>query len=126
MPGRAHPGSAQARPMRVRARVRTQNIMYTLHNSGRYTHNLAMSSITEAVKIAACRMGFSKLTPQQEQATTAFVNGNDVFVSLPTGSGKTACFAVLPFTFDILHGEQGCIVMVVSPLTALMKDQVSW
>ena len=83
-----------------------------------------MSSITEAVKIAACRMGFSKLTPQQEQATTAFVNGNDVFVSLPTGSGKTACFAVLPFTFDILHGEQGCIVMVVSPLTALMKDQV--
>ena len=85
-----------------------------------------MASTTEAVKAAACRMGFSKLTPQQEQATTAFVNGKDVFVSLPTGSGKTACFALLPITFDILLGEEGCIVIVVSPLTALMKDQVSW
>ena len=56
----------------------------------------------------------------------AFVNGNDVFISLPTGSGKTVCFAVLPFAFDILLGEQGCITIVVSPLTALMRDQVSW
>ena len=85
-----------------------------------------MPSTTEAVRAGACRIGYSKLTPQQEEATVAFVNGNDVFISLPTGSGKTVCFAVLPFAFDILLGEQGCIAIVVSPLTALMRDQVSW
>ena len=77
-----------------------------------------MPSTTEAVRAGACRIGYSKLTPQQEEATVAFVNGNDVFISLPTGShsGKTVCFAVLPFAFDILLGEQGCIAIVVSPL----------
>ncbi len=84
-----------------------------------------MPSTTEAIKAGARRIGYSKLTPQQEEATMAFVNGKDVFVSLPTGSGKTVCFAVLPFAFDILLGEQGCIAIVVSPLTALMRDQVS-
>ena len=90
-------------------------------------HNLdvAMPSTTEAIRAAACRIGYLKLTPQQEEATVAFVSGQDVFVSLPTGSGKTVCFAVLPFAFDILLGEQGCTAIVVSPLMALMRDQVS-
>ena len=84
-------------------------------------HNLdvAVPSTTEAIRAAACRIGYLKLTPQQEEATVAFVSGQDVFVSLPTGSGKTVCFAVLPFAFDILLGEQGCIAIVVSPLMAL-------
>ena len=55
----------------------------------------------------------------------SFVNGNDVFVILPTGSGKLLCFAVLPFVFDSLYGRVGSIAIVISPLLALMKDQVS-
>ena len=59
-----------------------------------------MPSTTEAVRAGACRIGYSKLTPQQE-ATVALVNGNDVFISLPTGSGKTVfCLLLLIFYWE--------------------------
>ena len=56
--------------------------------------------------------------------TPCFVDGRDVFVMLPTGSGKSLCYTALPSVFDILRGKDGHIVIVVSPLVALMKDQV--
>ena len=44
---------------------------------------------------------------------------------LPTGFGKSLCYGVLPFIFDELEKqEEGAIVIVVTPLTAIMKDQV--
>ena len=49
----------------------------------------------------------------------------DVFICLPTGSGKSLCYAALPYAFDGLYGRESSIVIVVSPLIALMKDQVS-
>jgi len=61
---------------------------------------------------------------------TAFVKGNDVFVFLPTSGGKSLCYACLPWVFDALRsgGEVGSehlsIVVVVSLLLSLMKDQV--
>ena len=57
----------------------------------------------------------------------AFVEGQDVFVSLPTGSGKSVCYACLPLVFDLLRsqGDHRSIVVVVAPLTALMQDQVA-
>lgn len=54
-----------------------------------------------------------------------------MFVSLPTGSGKSVCFACTPLVFDKLrrHKESGpchhCITVIVSPLNALMEDQVA-
>lgn len=54
-----------------------------------------------------------------------FMLDRDVFVSLPTGSGKSLCYCILPAVFDILREESTpSIVVVVSPLIALMKDQV--
>ena len=50
--------------------------------------------------------------------------GNDVFVSLPTGSGKSVCYGILPIVFDLLREKPGSVVVVVSPLISLMKDQV--
>ena len=46
-------------------------------------------------------------------------------VSLPTGYGKSLCYVLLLSVFDIKLGlvENTSIVMVVSPLIALMKDQ---
>ena len=62
---------------------------------------------------------------EQEQAIASFVSGNDVFVALPTGFGKSLCFVLLPRVFDLLRGvEKLSVVMVVSPLVALMKEQV--
>ena len=74
---------------------------------------------------ATQRLGYPSLRENQYKAVFSFLNGNDVFVILPTGSGKSLCFAVLRFAFDDLHGRVGSIVIVISPLIALMKDQVS-
>ena len=55
-----------------------------------------------------------------------FLEGYDVFVSLPTGGGKSLCFACLPMVFDRLRGvTHRCIAAIVSPLKALMHDQVT-
>ena len=45
----------------------------------------------------------------------------------PTGYGKSLCYACLPLLFDrLLHKPAGfSIVLVVSPLVALMTDQVT-
>ena len=47
----------------------------------------------------------------------------DVFVSFPTGFGKSVIFQALPMVFDGFTGESGHIVIVVSPLLSLIKDQ---
>ena len=78
----------------------------------------------EAIEKACKRLGFQDLRSAQEEVVLNFLEGRDVFVSLPTGHGKSLCFAILPFAFDELLQRSGSIVIVVSPLIALMKDQV--
>lgn len=55
---------------------------------------------------------------------TEFVSGRDVFAALPTGYGKSLCYGCLPRVYDDLRSCSGSIAVVVSPLLALMKDQV--
>ena len=75
--------------------------------------------------IVSSRLGYDKLRPEQETALLSFLSGRDVFVSLPTGYGKSLCYAALPAAFDSLKKTSNSIVLVVSPLIALMKDQVA-
>ena len=84
-----------------------------------------MSSHLDGIIVkAAGSLGYT-LKPEQKQALLKFVGGQDVFVSLPTGFGKSLCCILLPRIFDLVRGvENKCIVIVVSPLTALMKNQV--
>ena len=82
--------------------------------------------LSECLQIAAEELGFSELTPEQAVVVENFVRGRDVFVSLPTGSGKSLCYGVLPVLFDRLQrSDRRAIVVVVSPLISLMKDQTN-
>ena len=55
------------------------------------------------------------------------IKDRDVFAILPTGYEKTFCYSTLPAAFDIFQkiaeGNKA-IIIVVSPLTALICDQV--
>lgn len=52
------------------------------------------------------------------------LNKTDVFVNLPTGFGKSLIYQVIPLFFDVLLKASGHMVVVISPLVNLMKDQV--
>ena len=74
---------------------------------------------------AAYSLGFT-LKTEQVESIFYFVKGIDVFVSLPTGFGKSLCYILLPSVFDLLRGvEKKSIVAVISLLIALMEDQTA-
>jgi ATP-dependent DNA helicase RecQ len=61
--------------------------------------------------------GFDRLRPLQAEAIAAALAGSDSLVVMPTGGGKSLCYQLPP-----LVGETTDVV--ISPLVALMKDQV--
>src|SRR5471032_139739 len=61
--------------------------------------------------------GFDDFRPGQESAMDAVLDGRSVLTVMPTGSGKSLCFQVPALII-------GGLTVVVSPLVALMLDQV--
>ncbi|MDQ7014675.1 MAG: DNA helicase RecQ [Planctomycetota bacterium] len=61
--------------------------------------------------------GFDTLRPLQAEAINAALDRRDALVVLPTGGGKSLCYQVPPLVTDEL-------TVVISPLIALMEDQV--
>ena len=68
--------------------------------------------------------GIESVKPEQLKVIEGIYQGRDVFAVLPTGFGKSMCFQCLPLLFDQLKEDSHNIVLVVTPLTAIMKDQV--
>ena len=80
----------------------------------------------EVIAKVAASLGYRQLKKEQEHSVLQLISGKDVFVCLPTGYGKSLCYTLLPYVFDHLHSaDKRSIVLVVSPLSALMKDQVA-
>jgi ATP-dependent DNA helicase RecQ len=66
------------------------------------------------------RFGHVSLRPGQADVITDIFAGKPVIAVMPTGAGKSLCYQ-LP---AIVLGERAGVTLVVSPLIALMKDQV--
>lgn len=61
--------------------------------------------------------GFEQFKGRQEDAIHSLLNGRDTFVIMPTGGGKSLCYQLPAMILE------GCAI-IVSPLIALMKNQV--
>src|SRR5271167_4228887 len=73
--------------------------------------------MAELQKVIEKTWGFRTLRPLQERAMRAVLEGRDSVVVMPTGGGKSLCYQA-PAVY------RGGTTVVVSPLLALMKDQV--
>ena len=63
--------------------------------------------------------GFSSFRPGQLEATRAVLQGQDVFIRMATGSGKSLCMFMGP----LCKGTEA-IGVIISPLNGLMEQQV--
>jgi len=67
--------------------------------------------------------GYSSFRPLQREAIDAVLGGRDSVVVLPTGGGKSLCFQLPALVADAACEDER-LALVISPLIALMKDQV--
>ena len=69
--------------------------------------SVSVLTVKELEQIAiesARRLGYDGLKDKQLEAIVSFLQGNDTFVALPTGYGKSLIYAVLPYSFDRMKG----------------------
>ena len=63
-----------------------------------------ISSVSGAITLSPTKLSV-ELKEKQREALLRFCLGRDVFVSLPTGYGKSMIFGLLPMVFNILNGK---------------------
>ena len=77
-----------------------------------------MSDLAAAERILHTTFGFEAFRPGQDEIVSAILDGSDVLAVMPTGSGKSLCYQLPALLRDGL-------TVVVSPLIALMRNQVA-
>ncbi|GAX76594.1 hypothetical protein CEUSTIGMA_g4040.t1 [Chlamydomonas eustigma] len=82
------------------------------------TDDLEHDLMLPAVQALQKYFQYSSFRGKQADAISAALSGKDVFVLMPTGGGKSMCFTVPSLVTQKL-------TLVISPLIALMQDQVS-
>ena len=75
------------------------------------------AAVSELEPLLRRTFGYASFRPLQREICEATLAGQDVFALLPTGGGKSLCFQIPALA-------RGGLTVVVSPLIALMKDQV--
>ena len=66
--------------------------------------------------------GLDTFRPMQEDAVRSILAGEHPLILMPTGGGKSLCFQLPAY---MLHDRQAALSVVISPLQALMEDQVT-
>ncbi len=79
---------------------------------------LVSGPMTAGRRILRETFGFNEFRPGQEAVIGALLAGRNALVVMPTGSGKSLCFQIPGLVMDGL-------TVVVSPLVALMQDQIA-
>ncbi len=79
------------------------------------TRDVSESDLADLLHSA---FGFDSFRPHQQQACQAAAEGKDVLLVMPTGAGKSLCYQLPGLA-------RGGVTLVVSPLIALMEDQVA-
>jgi ATP-dependent DNA helicase RecQ len=73
--------------------------------------------MSQSLDILRSRFGYAQFRFQQQQIIDNLVEGGDALVLMPTGGGKSLCYQIPALIRD-------GIGVVISPLIALMQDQV--
>ena len=101
------------------------------HNSFLPDHDEAMEEeIKEAIARSLALSGFKfSLKPEQFSCLSASLLGESVVAVLPTAFGKSLIYQLFPQAWSFLDRkrtgqDRPCTVLVLSPLVALMRDQV--
>ncbi len=76
------------------------------------------------------KLGYQSLREVQQKVVEAYLGGQDVFVCLPTGSGKSFCFEIAPFVIECMQYGLKAVQKQTAPKTiclvvAPLKDQIS-
>ena len=80
-------------------------------------------AIEKALK-SACLEVSVELKDHQRSSIEAVLKRKDVFVTLPTGYGKSMIFHLLPLCSRHLGLSESPLIIVVAPLLSLMEDQI--
>jgi DNA topoisomerase-3 len=75
-------------------------------------------SSADPLQLLHSAFGFECFRPNQEPVCRALIEGKDVLLVMPTGSGKSLCYQLPGIA-------RGGTTLVISPLIALMEDQVA-
>ena len=91
---------------------------------------ISKDDLGEVIDRSMAILGYTACKPEQKDAARSVLYGKDVFVSVPTGYGKSAIFQMLPTCAEMLlstvegHNIVYPAMLIISPLISLISDQL--